>query len=79
MEANPRLANDKDAAKYLTVEAFERIIDILERHTGFSADPVPQPHAEKIVIDRLRWPPTVTAKLVPEIYQVRSIRRYNSQ
>lgn len=42
MEGNPRLVNDKDALKYLTVDSFEKIIDILERHTGFAVDPIPQ-------------------------------------
>jgi len=37
-----RLSNDKEASKHLTTEAFEAIINILERHTGLSRDPLPQ-------------------------------------
>lgn len=70
LEGNPRLSNDKDAVKYLTIDAFEKIIDIFERHTGFAIEPLPQTHAEKIVSDTagFKWPASVISKIIPEIY-----------
>ena len=67
--AHPVLGSDKDAKKYLTSDTFEAIIDILERHSGYSKEVVPLPHAQQLVAEKLRWDPQISAKLLPLVYQ----------
>ena len=45
----------KDIQKLLTIDAFETIINILERYTGLSKDPIPQFNAIKVILDELQW------------------------
>jgi hypothetical protein len=58
----------KDIIKLLTVDAFERVITILERYTGASKDPIPQINATKVVQDELQWTDSAVSKLLPLIY-----------
>ena len=68
MATHSLLGTDKDAKKHLTSDAFEAIIDILERHTGYSKDTVPQLHVQQLVVDKLCWEPHVAAKILPYVY-----------
>lgn len=58
----------KDVAKQLTSVAFEKVIDILERYTGASKDPIPQLNAAKVVQDELQWADATVTKLLPLVY-----------
>eukprot|EP01038_Epipyxis_sp_PR26KG_P004496 gene4496-6352_t len=62
-------ASDKESKKILTKETFEIIIDILEKHTGFLKDPIPQNHAQKLIVDKLEWDINVTTKVISELYK----------
>lgn len=62
-----KFAMDKEM-KCLTLDAFETILNILERHTGSSRVPTPELHADRFVAETLKWTPTLTARLLPEVY-----------
>ena len=42
MRSNQYFTHDKEIVRHFTADAFESIINILERHTGFSQEVVPQ-------------------------------------
>ena len=62
-----KFAGEKEM-RFLTHEAFETIINVFERHTGLSREPIPQSHADRLVAETLKWTPTLTAKLLPDVY-----------
>jgi len=68
ISGHPLLGGDKEAKRYLTSDAFEAIIDILERHTGYSKETVPQLHVQQLVVEKLYWEPQVAAKILPDVY-----------
>ena len=41
MKNNTKILNDKELCKALTVEVFEAIINLYEKHTGFGLDCMP--------------------------------------
>lgn len=41
MKTNPKIVNDKELSKALTVEVFEYLINLYEKHTGFGVDCLP--------------------------------------
>jgi len=58
----------KDMQKLMSSDAFETIINILERYTGLSKDPIPQANAFKVIQEELLWPDAASAKLLPLAY-----------
>lgn len=54
--------------KLMSADAFETIINILERYTGLSKDPIPQANAFKVIQEELCWPDHAAAKLLPLVY-----------
>lgn len=51
-----------------TLDAFEVIINILERYTGYSRELLPMIQAEKFVVDRLHWSPAFAHRVLAEVY-----------
>jgi hypothetical protein len=58
----------KDVQKLMTVDAFETILNILERYTGVSRDPIPQVNATRVVQEELQWGDAAVARLLPLAY-----------
>lgn len=58
----------KDMLKLVTLDAFERVFNLLERYTGMSKDPIPQFNATKVVQDELQWNEAAVGKLLPLLY-----------
>ena len=69
MRNNTRISQDREAATYLGVETFEKIITLLEKHTGYVSELIPLIHAEKLISDKLKWPIALASKIVPDVYQ----------
>lgn len=65
----------KDLKKIFTFDAFEAIINILERYTGFSKDPIPQINAQKVVIEKLGWDAQLISRILPQVYQYWLMKR----
>mmetsp|Transcript_23137 Transcript_23137/g.33901 ORF Transcript_23137/g.33901 Transcript_23137/m.33901 type:complete len:655 (-) Transcript_23137:198-2162(-) len=68
LKEHPKLNADTELKNHLTSSAFERIINIFERSTGFG-DPIDQCTAERLVCQFLQWRPQIANKLVVEVYQ----------
>lgn len=62
---------DKETAKtFSKVDVFETIINILERHTGFSKEPIVQAYAQRFVTNAFPlWSTTTLNKIFPEVYR----------
>lgn len=69
MKIQSRLSQDLEASAYLTAESFEKIINFLEKHTGFATELIPLAHAEKLIQEKFKWPIMITHKIVNEMYQ----------
>lgn len=67
---NPRFAANPEAQGYLTHEAFETIINILERATGaHPREPAPlYGRADRSIMEVLQWPLNVANIIIPDVY-----------
>jgi hypothetical protein len=69
MATHPVLSTDKDCRRQLNADSFEAIINILEHHTAFSREPIPQAHADKLLAEAFGWSSALSTKVLPALYQ----------
>jgi hypothetical protein len=69
MNTHPVLSTDKDCRRQMDADIFEAIMNILEHHTAFSRDPIPQAHADKLVAEAFGWSANLSTKILPAVYQ----------
>ena len=59
----------KDVSKLFTVDSFETILNILERYTAVSRDPIPLVNAEKLIREQLNWNSQPLINVIGEVYK----------